>query len=148
MAEKCTPAEPFSLAPQLLAKYTGAVWVAWPDGQSFGAALSQDDGDRYERGYRNRWRYVITGPAAIGLKPGCRLRTVRAQALLGGVISVSIDNARLQFLPGDPVQQDRVSRSAPACEINDQLVHVDEAGGRWTITIEEPNWLPMTKRGC
>ena len=101
--------------------------------------MSEDDGARQARGFRNRWRYTLTGPIAIGLPPGCSLRRVTARAVNGGFISVSIDQLELTILPGDPDGQDRISRSAPACESNSQLVDVREVGGRWRITIEDPD---------
>jgi hypothetical protein len=123
-------------------------WLTWLGGSATGAVLSEDDGARQSRGFRNRWRYTITGAASVGLKKGCALRTVTARAIAGGVVAVSIDSLVMTILPGDPDAQDRISRAAPACEVNHQLVSIDEIGGRWRITIEEPDWLPWTRARC
>jgi len=144
----CSADLPFLSSPEPLARYAGAAWVAWPGGESEGAILSEDDGARHTNGFRNRWRYTLTGAAAVGLPAGCQLRLVTVRALMGGMVTVDLDVTRLLILPGDPAAQDRLSRVAPVCESNRQLVSVEEIGGRWRITIEEPTWLPWTRERC
>jgi hypothetical protein len=73
---------------------------------------------------------------------------VTSRAIAGGLVSVSIDALALTILPGDPEAQDRISKASPACEVNQQLVSVEENGGRWRITIEEPDWLPWSRQRC
>jgi hypothetical protein len=73
---------------------------------------------------------------------------VTVRALQGGLVSVDIDRVRIVILAGDPAVQDRLSRAAPVCERNRQLVNVAEVAGRWRITIEDPTWLPWTRERC
>ena len=147
-SEPCTPALSFERSPEPLARYSGAVWLSWEGGGTFGSVMSEDDGARIERGFRNRWRYTITGAAAVGLVKGCALRTVAVRAIAGGMVAVSIDRLSLLILPGDPDAQDRFSMVAPVCEVNRQLVSVEEVEGRWRITIEDPAWLPWSRGRC
>jgi hypothetical protein len=144
----CSAEVPFEPSPEPLARYSGAAWLSWPGGEAIGAVLSEDDGARHSRGYRNRWRYWLTGAVGVGLPKGCAPRLVTVRALVGGLVAVDIDGMRLLILPGDPEAQDRLSRVAPTCEANRQLVSVEEIGGRWRITIEEPAWLPWTRERC
>lgn len=147
----CAAELPFDPAPpdRPIERYSGAVWLSWTGGSAAGAMISEDDHGRSAKGFRNRWRYTITGPASAGLPVGCALRWVRVRVLSGGTITVDFDAAlRLLIVPGDPDLQERFGRNAGVCEGNLQLVDVANAGGRWRITIEEPAAMPETRTFC
>lgn len=148
----CASALPFDRAPAdaPIERYSGAVWLSWGPGSAAVAAIvSEDDHGRSEKGFRNRWRYTITGPAAVGIPLGCSARWVRVRVLPGGTVSVDFDQIlHLLIVPGDPDIQTRFGRSAGACEANLQLVDVASVDGRWRITIEEPVTMPDTRSFC
>ncbi len=147
----CETDLPFDRAPESapIQRYSGAVWVSWPGAEVFGGIISEDDYGRSAKGFRNRWRYTITGPASIGLPVGCSARWVKVRARAGGLVVVTFDDTwNLSIVPGDPEIQERVDRVAPVCELNRQLVDVANVSGRWRITIEEPATMPETRTFC
>lgn len=147
----CAAALPFDRAPldRPIERYSGAVWASWSTGSASGAVISEDDHGRAAKGFRNRWRYTITGPAVIGVASGCSLHWVRVQVLQGGTLSVDFDEIlHLLIVPGDPEIQSRFARNAGTCEGNLQFVNVESTDGRWRITIEEPTAMPETRTFC
>lgn len=110
--------------------------------------LSEDDPSRHARGFRNRWRYTLTGAVLPGLPIGCAVRPVQVRVMPGGLVDVSLGAFGLLLMPGDPAAQDAIARNAGACELNHQLVNVREVAGRWQILIEEPDSMPYTRETC
>lgn len=147
----CATDLPFDRAPsdRPIERYSGAVWLSWPGGTAAGAIISEDDHGRTAKGFRNRWRYTITGPPAVGLAVGCSARWVEVRVIPGGAVTVAFDGAlRLVIVPGDPDLQARFAKNAGVCEGNLQFVDVQSVDGRWRITIEEPAAMPETRTFC